>query len=80
MRTAVKQWGNSAAIRLPSQLLKEVGIGMLEEVDVRHEDGRIIIEKVSPVAFQLKDLLAGITEDNVHGAVEFGPPRGTEML
>jgi antitoxin MazE len=50
-----------------------------EVVDVREEDGRIVIEPVRQVTYVLDDLLKGINAKNLHEAVEFGPPQGKEV-
>lgn len=47
-------------------------------VDVREEDGRVVIEPMRVAEVALADLLAGITDDNVHGEVDTGPAQGDE--
>jgi antitoxin component of MazEF toxin-antitoxin module len=41
---------------------------------------RIRRAKVTPRRYRLKDLLAGITPDNLHGELLHGPPVGKEHL
>jgi antitoxin component of MazEF toxin-antitoxin module len=41
---------------------------------------RIRRAKVTPRGYRLKELLAGITPDNLHGEVLHGPPVGKERL
>lgn len=43
MKVKVKQWGNSAAIRIPTALLRAAHLESGSVVDVREEDGRIVI-------------------------------------
>ena len=43
MKITVKQWGNSAAIRIPAALLRAAQLQSGAVVDVREEDGRIVI-------------------------------------
>ena len=78
MRTSVKKWGNSAAVRIPSAVLEATQVQIDEEVEIREEAGKIIIEPVRKKAYNLADLVQGITKDNVHGAVDFGKPEGKE--
>lgn len=79
MKAIVKKWGNSAAIRIPSKVLEAVPLSLEEEVHIREEKGRIIIEPARPVQYDLKDLLKGITAKNQHETVEFGEPQGKEI-
>jgi antitoxin MazE len=51
-----------------------------QEVEVREEAGRIVIAPVRPAEYRLADLIAGITDENRHDEVDFGPPVGTELL
>lgn len=80
MRVTVRRWGNSAAIRLPAAVMRAARLELDAPVEVREEDGRVVIEPVRDAEVALADLLAGITEDNVHGAVDTGPARGDEAL
>ena len=49
-------------------------------VDVREEDGRIIIEAVSPEKYNLDALIAGITSTNLHEETDFGHAVGNEAF
>ncbi|MFT8953862.1 MAG: AbrB/MazE/SpoVT family DNA-binding domain-containing protein [Gluconobacter sp.] len=80
MQVFVKKWGNSASVRIPSAVMKAVGLRIDQAVDVREEAGRIIIEPVVTTECTLAELLAGITPDNVHSEVDFGSPAGQELL
>ena len=80
MRATIRKWGNSAAVRLPSAIMQAAQLDLDAPVDVREEDGCIIIAPVREPELALADLLAGITDDNVHGAADFGDPVGDEAL
>ena len=79
MKTAVKKWGNSAAVRIPTSVMQATQLDLDEVVDVREEAGRIVIEPVRQKTYELKKLLKGITSKNQHEAVDFGTPRGKEV-
>jgi antitoxin MazE len=79
MNQHVKKWGNSAAVRIPAATLAAAGLKPNDPVNVREEDGRIVIEKVTPSPITLAWLLEGITPDNVHPETDFGPPVGKEI-
>jgi antitoxin MazE len=79
MKTTVKKWGNSAAVRIPSSVMEAMHLEVDEVVEVREEKGRIVIEPVRQEAYVLDDLLKGITSKNRHEAVDFGSPEGKEV-
>ena len=79
MRGLVRKWGNSAAVRIPASVLEAARVGIDEPVDVREEGGRIIIEPFRPTEYDLKALVAGITDQNRHDPVDWGKPVGQEV-
>jgi antitoxin MazE len=78
VKTSVKKWGNSAAVRIPASVMQATRVALDEVVDVREEAGRIVIEPVRQKTYELGKLLKGITSKNQHGAVDFGPAMGKE--
>ncbi len=79
MKTTVKQWGNSAAVRIPAVVMRAMHLDLDAAVDVREESGRIVIEPVHQKTFVIADLLKNITPKNQHAAVDFGAPEGKEV-
>jgi antitoxin MazE len=73
----VKKWGNSLAVRLPAAVMEAAQLALDQAVDVRAENGRVIIEPVAR-SFSLDDLLAGITAQNRHDEYDFGVAQGKE--
>lgn len=80
MRVVVKKWGNSASVRIPASIRQAAKVNLDEAVEIREEDGRIIIEPIRPAQFDLEQLVSGITEENLHHEVDFGRPVGKESL
>ncbi len=78
MQGVVKKWGNSAAVRIPSSVLEAAHVHLDQPVDVREEGGRIVIEPLQPASYDLAYLVAGITDENRHEAIETGAPVGQE--
>lgn len=78
MRVNVKKWGNSAAVRIPTSVMQGAQISVEDAVDVRDEDGRIVIEPVRGREYDLAQLLAGITRKNLHDEIDFGEAVGRE--
>ena len=79
MNGVVKKWGNSAAVRIPSSILEAIDLDIDGAVDVREEDGRIVIEPIRVKTYNLDSLLSKVTPENIHEAVDFGPPVGKEI-
>jgi antitoxin MazE len=79
MKATVKKWGNSAAVRIPASVMKATHLRLDEDVEVREDKGRIIIEPVRGKSYRLEDLVKGITAKNVPRPVDFGPPIGKEV-
>lgn len=80
MQGRIKRWGNSASVRIPSAVMQSAGLALDDVVDVREEDGRIVIEPAVRTEFDLEEMVAGITPENRHEEISFGPPIGREQL
>ena len=79
MKTSVKKWGNSAAVRIPASVMQATRLALHEVVNVREEAGRIVIEPVRQKTYDLGKLVKGITSKNQHEAVDFGSAVGKEV-
>ena len=79
MQGVVKKWGKSAAVRIPDSVLDAAHIRLDQPVNVREEGGRIVIEPLHPMHYDLDALLAGITGENRHDPVEMGRPVSREV-
>ena len=62
-RVQVVRWGNSQAVRLPKEILKQARLREGDELTVRVENGRIALEPTEP-EITLEKLVAGITPRN----------------
>ncbi|GGF77567.1 antitoxin MazE [Paracoccus acridae] len=80
MRAVVKKWGNSASVRIPASFMAAAGLRLDQAVEVREDKGRVVIEPIAHEEYDLADLLAGITPENIHDQVDFGAPVGNEAL
>ncbi len=79
MKTTVKKWGNTAAVRIPASVMEAMHLNRDEVVEVREEKGKIVIEPERQKTYALDDLLKGITSKNRHAGVDFRPPEGKEV-
>ena len=77
MKAKIQKWGNSYAVRIPSHIVREVGLEYNAVVEMTLEDGKLVIKPLDQ-APTLAQLLAGITDDNLHRAVDTGDAVGKE--
>ncbi len=80
MQTKVQKWGNSLALRIPKSFALNMNIKQNELVDISIGDGKLIITPITEKEYFLKELLAGVSEDNLHGEFDTGTPVGKELL
>jgi antitoxin MazE len=79
MKTRVKKWGNSLALRIPKPLAIEMGLGHNSPVELSLVDGKLVIAPVVEPELSLEHLLAQVTEDNLHREVDAGSAMGGEV-
>lgn len=79
MQSIIKKWGNSAAVRIPASIMQAIRLEPDQAVDVREESGRIVIEPLRAPEYDLDELVARITPENMHAPVDTGAPAGNEV-
>ena len=79
MKVMVKKWGNSAAVRIPAAVMETAKLELERPVDVRAENGRVIIEPIKKKDYDIRKLIKGINRENCHAPVDFGKPVGREV-
>ena len=79
MRSRVQKWGNSLALRIPKSFADEAGIQKETPVELSLADGKLVITPVAKPKLTLKQLLAKVTEENLHHEVDTGPAAGKEI-
>jgi antitoxin MazE len=80
MQVNIKKWGNSASVRIPVGIMEAARLQLDDMVDVSEQDGRIVITPIRSKDYDLNQLLAAITPENLHGESDFGLPVGQELL
>ena len=78
MQSRVKKWGNSLAVRIPKPLAEEVGLEDDAPVELSLADGKLVVSPLAEPMFRLEELLAQVTEENLHREVDAGPAVGVE--
>jgi antitoxin MazE len=79
MEVIVKKWGNSAAVRIPAAVMETAKLALEQPVDIRAENGRVVIEPINKKEYDIQRLIKGISGKNCHAPVEFGRPVGHEV-
>ena len=79
MQAKIQKWGNSLAIRIPKSIATEAKLGQAAIVELAVAKGKLTIAPVKNRKFRLKDLVAGITEENIHDEDTWGRAVGKEV-
>lgn len=79
MLTKVQKWGNSLALRIPKAFAVEAQLENDSLVEISIVKGKIIVTPVAAPNWTLEELLAGITQDNLHNEVDTGFAVGNEI-
>jgi antitoxin MazE len=78
MRAQVKKWGNSASVRIPASVMAATGLRIDQEVEIREDEGRVIIEPVAGSRYDLDALLEAMRPESFPEVVDYGSPVGEE--
>ena len=75
----VQRWGNSLAVRIPKPFALEIGLEQNTLVIVTISEGKLLLEPIVEPKYTLEQLLAEVTEDNLHHEVDTGEAVGNEV-
>lgn len=78
MRTRVKKWGNSLAVRIPRAFAAELGLQPDADVEMSLVDGSLVVTSVERGDARLADLLSRVTDENLHEEIDSGVAVGGE--
>ncbi len=76
MANSIAKWGNSAAIRLPKNILDALSLKIGDSVTIVQQGNTVVIEPCKP---SLDDLLAKVRPENRHVEV-LTDSAGNELL
>jgi antitoxin MazE len=76
----IQKWGNSQGIRFPKSVMKEAGIAVGDEVEVKVRRGEIVVRPVRRIRgrYRLKDLVARMPDEYAPTEEDWGKPVGKE--
>jgi antitoxin MazE len=78
MRSTVRKWGNSLALRVPVNVAHDLDLVEGSEVVIKAEGGQLVATPARP-RYRLEDLLVGYPEVDKHPKIDWGEPRGKEV-
>jgi len=76
MKTTIRTWGNSLAVRIPKAYAMHLGIISGKEVELSMEQNALHITAPDQ---HLESLLEKVTAENLHGETTTGIPQGREL-
>lgn len=79
MITKVQKWGNSLAVRIPSNVAEKIAIEQGSEIELSVIN-QILTLKPKKKKPTLDELLARVTSENRHSEIDFGSTEGNELL
>ena len=75
----VKMWGNSLAIRIPSQVARDLGLTNDSLIEITSDGTMATIKRNKRSRLSLDELVKNITPENVHSEINWGVPIGKEV-
>jgi antitoxin MazE len=78
MKTAVQQWGNSLALRIPKAFAEQAKVKKGTPVRLTLEKGKLVMVPLSGKELTLKQLLAKVKPENIHCETDWGSAVGKE--
>jgi antitoxin MazE len=79
MKTQIKKWGNSLALRIPKSFALNANLRQNELVDLSIDKEKIVITPIGNKEYSLDELLERVDENNLHGEFDNGSPVGKEI-
>lgn len=82
MKVAFQKWGNSLAVRVPKAFADEIGASDGKAAEMTVSNRKLVIEVARRQrrkrSCAIDELVAGITSENRHEEIEWGPAVGNE--
>jgi antitoxin MazE len=75
----LERWGNSLVVRIPQEIVEKAELTQDCLVNLEVQGDIVRVERTKVPYYELEDLLAGMTPDQVHPEIDTGPPVGEEI-
>lgn len=74
-QSTVAKWGASLAVRIPKAIAEQWRVREGSAVEIVYRGEQVVIRKKR---YELSEMLAKVSPENLHSEVDFGPPAGRE--
>lgn len=79
MQVQLEESENGLTLPIPEEVAQSSQMQPGSLVDLSLIDGKILVSPVRRSKYTIEELMAGVTNENVREAVDFGPPVGKEI-
>jgi antitoxin MazE len=79
MEARLQKWGNSAGIRIPSNIMKSLNLKINDSLELKTEDKKIIITKSMKKTISLEERFKAYNGENLAKEFEWDEPQGREI-
>jgi antitoxin MazE len=79
MHVTASRWGNSLGVRIPKEIVQQVGLAPGASLEIEARGDQIVIS-LPKRRYRLEDLLVGMTPEAMHDAFDWGPDVGREII
>jgi antitoxin MazE len=74
-KSHVAKWGTSLAVRIPKPIAEQWGVREGSAIEIISRGEQLVLRKRT---YNLADMLAQVTADNLHSEFDTGPALGNE--
>ncbi len=79
MQVQLEKTDKGYTVLIPDELVLDSRVKASATVDLSLVDGKIVIAPIRRSKYTTEELLAGVTDENIHGEIDWGPPVGKEI-
>lgn len=77
----LQKWGNGTGVRIPKKVVEAAKLRINQPLEVSLKGKSIVLTPVDKDKnFTLESMLEGVTPENIHPAVDWGPDVGAEII
>ena len=71
----IAKWGTSLAVRIPKAIAQQWGVSEGSAIEIIPRGDHVVLRKET---YNLADMLAQVTDNNLHSEQDSGPAQGDE--
>lgn len=79
MQVQVEETEKGLAILIPAELIHGSQVKAGSTLDLTLVDSKLIVAPLRRSKYTTEELIAGVTDENIHGEIDWGPPVGKEI-